>query len=459
MAKLPNDDLFEGTKMSFGQHLEELRVALFKAMIGVVAGFLLGLLVAHYVVEFIQTPLKRSLTKYYVTKATERLKKEYENNEVPVDITRLIETEGVVPENLIAEPAQIVDALRAADPEFKIDFKPYRITNDDVLGGDFVALCKAIQKGAAAPGSHAQAVWQLLSEEQRELFERVAKKKTSTNAERTQVIAALNDLIDNPKLRDAKAFKDYNGASSVTTTAWLRTTLDTKFDEDESRRLNKLLVADAFAKEFRPPRIQTVNMRYWKKAEVTLQALGAQEVFMIWMKAAGVTGLIIASPWIFWQIWNFVAAGLYPHEKGYVFIYLPMSLVLFMAGAALAFFFVFDPVLDFLFSFNRSMNIDPDPRISEWLSFVLFLPLGFGIAFQLPLVMLFINRIGIIKVETFLEKWRIAILTIFVLSMLLTPADPISMMLMAVPLTVLYFGGVLLCKWMPRGRNPFAEAS
>ena len=69
MAKLPNDDLFEGTKMSFGQHLEELRVALFKAMIGVVAGFLLGLLVAHYVVEFIQTPLKRSLSKYYVTKA------------------------------------------------------------------------------------------------------------------------------------------------------------------------------------------------------------------------------------------------------------------------------------------------------------------------------------------------------------------------------------------------------
>jgi sec-independent protein translocase protein TatC len=456
MAKLPNDDLFEGSRMTFGQHLEELRVALFKSLIGVVAGFLLGLLVAHYVVDFIQSPLKRALSKYYVTKATEQLKLEYENHEVPVDITRLIEDDNVVPENLIAEPAKIVDALRAADPEFKIDFKPYRFTNRDVLDGDYSALCKAMQSGAKTKDSAAHAIWQLLSHEQRELFNHVAAKAPS-DAERGQVLAALNDVIDDPKLRATAPFDKFAGASA-STTAWLRETLHKKFDADESRRLNKLLVSDAFTDVLRPARLLTVNLRHWKKSEVTLQALGAHEVFMIWMKAAGITGLIIASPWVFWQIWQFVAAGLYPHEKGYVFMYLPMSLLLFLSGAALAFFFVFDPVLDFLFSFNRGMNIDPDPRISEWLSFVLFLPLGFGVAFQLPLVMLFINRIGIIAVETYLEKWRIAILTIFVLSMFLTPADPISMLLMACPLTVLYFGGILLCKWMPRGRNPFAEA-
>jgi sec-independent protein translocase protein TatC len=115
-------------------------------------------------------------------------------------------------------------------------------------------------------------------------------------------------------------------------------------------------------------------------------------------------------------------------------------------------------VLDFLFSFTRSMGIDPDLRISEVISFVLFLPLGFGVSFQLPLVMLLINRMGILSVEAYLEKWRIAILGIFVISMFLTPADPISMLLMAVPLTVLYFLGVGLCLWMPRGRNPFDEA-
>ena len=83
--------------------------------------------------------------------------------------------------------------------------------------------------------------------------------------------------------------------------------------------------------------------------------------------------------------------------------------------------------------------------------------MGFGIAFQLPLVMFFLNRIGLISVKAYLEKWRIAILIIFVLSMILTPADPISMLLMALPLSGLYFLGIAMAQWMPRGRSPFTE--
>ena len=123
----------------------------------------------------------------------------------------------------------------------------------------------------------------------------------------------------------------------------------------------------------------------------------------------------------------------------------------------LAFFFVFSPVLEFLFTFNSSLNISPEIRIGEWLSFAMFLPLGFGVAFQLPLVMLFANRIGLITVETYVGKWRIAILVIFVLSMFLTPADPISMLLLAIPLTGLYFLGIAMCVLMPRSDNPFGE--
>jgi sec-independent protein translocase protein TatC len=123
----------------------------------------------------------------------------------------------------------------------------------------------------------------------------------------------------------------------------------------------------------------------------------------------------------------------------------------------LAFFAVFPPVLDFLFSYNKAINVDPDPRINEWIGFVLMLPIGFGIAFQLPLVMFFIERIGIISVETFLSQWRVAILTIFVISAVLTPADPVSMLLMALPLVVLYYGGIGLCLWLPHFRKPFEE--
>ena len=100
--------------------------------------------------------------------------------------------------------------------------------------------------------------------------------------------------------------------------------------------------------------------------------LSVQEPFVVYMKAALRAGQCYASPFVFYFIWQFVAAGLYPHEQRYVHIFLPFSIGLFLAGAALAFFVVFRFVLAFLLSFYDWMGIDPDPRISDWLTFVLF---------------------------------------------------------------------------------------
>jgi sec-independent protein translocase protein TatC len=123
----------------------------------------------------------------------------------------------------------------------------------------------------------------------------------------------------------------------------------------------------------------------------------------------------------------------------------------------MAFFVVFRFVLAFLFTFYSWMGIDPDPRITDWLSFVLFLPLGFGISFQLPLVMLFLERIGIFTIGTYLGNWRISVLVIVFIAMILTPSDPYSMLLMAGPLVFLYFFGIALCRLMPRRTTPFGE--
>jgi sec-independent protein translocase protein TatC len=190
---------------------------------------------------------------------------------------------------------------------------------------------------------------------------------------------------------------------------------------------------------------------------VRIQSLGVHEPFMVYIKASLVLGAVISSPFVFYFVWQFVAAGLYPHEKSYVFVFGPFSLALFLAGAALAYFAVIGLVLNFLFSFNAAMGIDPDPRINEWLSFVMLLPIGFGLSFQLPLVMLFLERIGIMSVEGYVAKWRISVLIISVLSMVLTPADPGSMILMFVPLTILYFGGIALCYFWPKRKTPFGE--
>jgi len=85
------------------------------------------------------------------------------------------------------------------------------------------------------------------------------------------------------------------------------------------------------------------------------------------------------------------------------------------------------------------------------MSFVLILPVGFGIGFQLPLVMLFLERIGVIDAGTYAAQWRLAVVVIFVVSAILTPADPYSLLFLAVPLCLLYFGGLMLCRLLPRG--------
>jgi sec-independent protein translocase protein TatC len=157
---------------------------------------------------------------------------------------------------------------------------------------------------------------------------------------------------------------------------------------------------------------------------------------------------------MFWELWMFVAAGLYPHERKYVHIFLPFSIGLFMVGVLMAFFIALPTVLKFLLGFNAYLNTDPQQRMEEFFSFVLFLPLAFGIGFQLPLVMLFVNRIGLISVQTFRKQWRIAILTIFIIAMILTPSPDVgSMSLLALPMTLLYFGGIALCAYTS-GRRP-----
>ncbi len=185
--------------------------------------------------------------------------------------------------------------------------------------------------------------------------------------------------------------------------------------------------------------------------------LNVQEAFLTYLKVSFIAGLILASPWVFFQIWQFVAAGLYPHERRYVHIYLPMSLGLFVGGAAFCFTMVFPFVLDFLLGFNKWLGVDANIRLSEWVSFAILLPVMFGVSFQLPLVMLFLERISIFDVDDYREKRRLAVLVIAILSMLLTPADPMSMLLMMFPLLGLYELGILLCGMRRKSHSPFDE--
>ncbi len=218
--------------------------------------------------------------------------------------------------------------------------------------------------------------------------------------------------------------------------------------EDDERRVKLTLWSKQFAdlKEARDRSLEPIT-------------LTVQEAFLTYIKVSVVAGLVLSAPWLFYQIWMFVAAGLYPHEKKYVYVFLPISTILFLTGAVFCFFAVFPFVLSFLLGFNRLLNTMPQIRLSEWISFAIMLPVMFGLSFQLPLVMLFLERVSIFEVETYRQKRRMAILVIAILSMLFTPSDPMSMLLMMFPLCLLYELGIYMCRMMAP-KTPFgAEAA
>ncbi len=208
-------------------------------------------------------------------------------------------------------------------------------------------------------------------------------------------------------------------------------------DSAESTRVELVLTAPEFAQ------LQRVIEDTSK-----LTTFKVEEGFMAYMKVCFFSGLLLASPWVFYQIWLFIAAGLYPHERKYVHVYLPMSVGLFVLGALAGYYYAFPLMLDFLIGFNQWLGIGVIPRLSEYISLAMLMPLMFGISFQLPLVMVFLERIGVCSVDTYKENWRIAVLIISIASMVLTTSpDPWSMLLMMFPLLILYVLGIFMCRF------------
>jgi sec-independent protein translocase protein TatC len=178
-----------------------------------------------------------------------------------------------------------------------------------------------------------------------------------------------------------------------------------------------------------------------------LSTMNVMEAFMVYCKVVAMTGLVISSPWVFWQIWSFVAAGLYPHEKKYVHRYLPMSLGLFIAGVVLCQVMVIPNAIRSLLWFNDWLDLEPDLRLNEWLTFAILLPLVFGVSFQTPLVMLFMGKLGIMDADDFRKKRRMAWFVMGIFAAICTPSDALSMLLLMVPMWGLYELGILMVRY------------
>jgi len=179
----------------------------------------------------------------------------------------------------------------------------------------------------------------------------------------------------------------------------------------------------------------------------SLVFISPQEPFIITLKIALFGGIILALPMIIYQAWQFVSLALKQKEKRYLLFYGPFSLLLFLSGASFAYFVAIPVGLRFLLGFGGS-SLEPMITISKYLSFITVMILTFGIVFELPLVSLFLVRIGIISPQFLAKNRKVAIIAIFVLAAILTPSiDAFTQILMAVPLVILYEVSIWLAKW------------
>jgi sec-independent protein translocase protein TatC len=322
-----SEDMFADTRMTFGEHLEDLRKHLWRAIYGFLIALVISFVPGWYVLEFISAPVEQELNRFYARRA-----------------------------------ASVAEDLKAG---------------------------------------------------------------------RNEEVQEANKLKESPLYMTAQEF----------TRIW-------KIEPPEDLVKDGMVRLDLLV----PPvemALTTVKAQQLVSRRFGLSTLAPQEAIMAYIKVCLVCGLVLGSPWIFIQIWAFVAAGLYPNEKRLVNVYLPFSVVLFVAGALVCQFWVIPKALQALLWFNQWLKLEPDIRFNEWLGFAILLPVLFGLSFQLPLIMLFLERVGIFSVETYVQKWRIACFLIFVFSSFVTPVDAISMLSLALAMCALYGLGILLCKLNP----------
>lgn len=188
-----------------------------------------------------------------------------------------------------------------------------------------------------------------------------------------------------------------------------------------------------------------------------LESIDVTENVSVFMKISLLTGVIVALPVIVYEILAFILPGLNPQERVWIWVMIPMASLFFLGGVLFAYFFLLPTALPFLLEF---MGITTAPRPANYFSFILNLLFWVGVAFELPLIIFLLARLGIVNARQLAKQWRIALIIIAIASAFITPTpDPVNMGLMMLPLTVLYLISIVFASVAGRHRKKAQEAN
>jgi sec-independent protein translocase protein TatC len=176
------------------------------------------------------------------------------------------------------------------------------------------------------------------------------------------------------------------------------------------------------------------------------------EPFILYFRVALYGGLILASPFLLWQIWLFIAPALYRKERRYAVPFIIATALFFLAGCAFGYFVAFPRVCQFLLGMGTQTGFTPVITINEYLSIASKTIFGLGLCFEMPILIFFLARLGLVSEKFLLAKLKYAILIIFIIAAVITPTpDVMTQCVFAIPMIVLYLLGILIA-WMFKRR-------
>ncbi|MDO8362153.1 MAG: twin-arginine translocase subunit TatC [Actinomycetota bacterium] len=203
-----------------------------------------------------------------------------------------------------------------------------------------------------------------------------------------------------------------------------------------------LAAYDQVLEFLRKPYTDLCKRKQWENCG-KLQFIGPLEGLTTRLSIATYGGIIIALPVIMWQLWRFIVPALHAKEKKYAIPFVLSSVLLFLLGGFVA-YWTLGPALDFLISWAGS-DVEANFQVSKYISLVGLMIAAFGIAFEFPVLLVFLQLVGVLTPQTLLKQWRYAIVVIFVIAAVITPSgDPYSMMALAGPMTLFYLISIVI---------------
>lgn len=186
---------------------------------------------------------------------------------------------------------------------------------------------------------------------------------------------------------------------------------------------------------------------------------GLTETFTTYLRVSFLASLLIATPFFLWQFYLFIMPGLYKREKTIILPYLISSPILFLIGNIIVYYYIFPLAWKFFLSFEYegaptgALPIEFLPSVAEYLNLVVQLMFAFGIAFQLPVLLVLLSHVGVLDYQSLIKKRRMAIVLIFIIAAFLTPPDVLSQIGLAIPMILLYEASIIICKYISRKKK------